>query len=250
MVRPVGLLILVLALSFGGLRSADDGPTPVEAGPPARPAIGPLDVVKSSVSRGLASVRSKRIGVDAGEARRAEIRRAADDLFDVEDMARRALGQRWKDLGPQEQDGFVRLFRDVLGQSFVAIVERYSDQDVAALSAEITGSRARVRSRITPDPGSEVSVEYRLAASGPGWAVYDVVLDGVSLVSSFRSQFNAILRTSSVTQLLERMRAGPSRNPPPRAAVGASSAGDPESSALGHMAVRLLLGAASSVRGR
>jgi phospholipid transport system substrate-binding protein len=240
---------LVLVLSVASLGFRDETQTVAAAAPIAGSAIRPVDVVTSSVSRGLASLRSQRIGFNAGEERHAEIRGTAHDFFDVDDMARRALGQHWKGLVPREHEEFVRLFGDALTQSFVAVVERYTG-NVASLDEEVTGAFAQVRSRITPEQGSEIAIEYRLSRHGSQWTVYDIVLDGVSLVSNYRSQFNSIIGTSSVPQLLERMRTARSRRSQGRDAVGGPTTAELETSARGRLAAGLLLGMASSPRWR
>ena len=247
--KRFGLVALVLVLAVASLGLRDETHTVAAGAPIAGPAIRPLDVVTSSVSRGLASLRSQRIGFNAGEERHAEIRGTAHDFFDVDDMARRALGQHWKGLLPREHEEFVRLFDDVLAQSFVTIVERYTD-NVASLDEEVAGAFAQVRSRITPEEGSEIAIEYRLSRHGSQWTVYDIVLDGVSLVSNYRSQFNAIIGTSSVAQLLERMRTARSRRPQGRDAVGGPTNAEFETSARGRLAAGLLLSVASSPRWR
>jgi len=245
-VKRFGLVILVLALSITSTGFRDTTAPGDDAAPVGGPAIGPLEVVTSSVSRGLAGLRSPRVGLSSCDDRRPEIRRATDDLFHVDDIARRALGRHWKDLVPGEQNEFVGLFRRVLAQSFVTIVERYTGEDVIS-HEEIAGTFAQVHSRITPEQGPEITIEYRLSRSGPQWSVYDIVLDGVSLVSNYRSQLNAIIGTSSVAQLLERMRMEPSRcRQSPDVVAGAIA--EPEPSALGRLAAGLLLGAASYAR--
>src|SRR2546428_641349 len=198
--KRFGLVTLVLVLSVISLGFRDKTQTVAAAAPIAGPAIRPLDVVTSSVSRELASLRSQRIGFHAGEERRAEIRGPADELFDVNDMARRALGQHWKGLLPRQHEEFVRLFGDVLARSFVTIVERYTGDNVASLDEEVAGTFAKVRSGITPEQRSEIAIEYRLSQRGSQWTVYDVVVDGVSLVSNYRSQFNSIIAMSFATQ--------------------------------------------------
>jgi len=210
-VKRFGLVILVLAFSITSTGFRDTTAPGDDAAPVGGPAIGPLEVVTSSVSRGLAGLRSPRVGLSSCDDRRPEIRRATDDLFHVDDIARRALGRHWKDLVPGEQDEFVGLFRRVLTQSFVTIVEHYTGEDVISVHEEVAGTFAQVHSRITPVRGPEIAIEYRLSRRGPQWSVYDIVLDGVSLVSNYRSQLNAIIGTSSVAQLLERMRTEPSR---------------------------------------
>lgn len=233
------LVLLVASLGF-----RDKTQTVAAAALIAGPAIRPLDVVTSSVSRGIASLRSQRIGFNAGEERHAEIRGTAHDFFDVNEMARRALGHHWKDLLPREHEEFVRLFGDVLTQSFVTIVERYTGDTVASLDEEVAGTFAQVRSRITAEQGSETAIKYRLSQRGSQWTVYDIVLDGTSLVSNFRSQFNSIIGTSSVAQLLERMRTARPRRPQGRDAVGGPTTAELETSARGRLAAGLLLSTA------
>jgi len=242
------LVILGLVLSVTDRGFRDETATGDDVVPIAGPAIRPLDFVTSSVSRGLAGLRSPRVGVNAGEERGAEIRCTADNLFDVDDMARRALGQHWKGLVPRQRDEFVGLFRDVLTQSFVTIVERYTGDHIASLDEAIAGTFAQVRSRIMSEKGPESTIEYRLSRSGSPWTVYDVALDGVSLVSNYRSQFNAIIGTSSVAQLLERMGAEPSHHPQFPDPVAGATITEPETSARGRLAAGLLLGAASHAR--
>ena len=250
MARRFGLVTLVLVLLVASLGFRDETQTVAAAAPIAGPAIRPLDVVTSSVSRGLASLRLRRSGFNAAEEQRAEIRGTAHDFFDVNDMARRALGQHWKGLLPREHEEFVRLFGDVLTQSFVTIVERYPGDKLASLDEEVAGTFAQVRSRIAPAQGSAIAIEYRLSRRGPQWTVYDIVFDGVSLVSSYRSQFNSIIGTSSVAQLMERMRTSRSRRPQGSDAVGGATTAELEGSARGRLAAALLLSAASYPRGR
>jgi len=248
--KRFGLVALVLVLAVASLGFRNETRTVATVTPIDGPAIRPLEVVTSSVSRGLASLRSQRIGFNAGEERHAEIRDTAHDFFDVSDMARRALGQHWKGLLPREREEFVQLFGDVLTQSFVTIVERYTGDNVASLGEEVAGSFAQVRSRVTLERGSEIAIEYRLSRRGSQWTVYDIVLDGVSLVSNYRSQFNSIVGTSSVAQLLERMRTARTQRPPGPDAVGSASSAEREESARGRLVAGLLLSVASYPRWR
>lgn len=243
--KRVGLVVLVFALSITSLGLGDKEQMGEDVVAIAGPAITPLHVVTSSMSRGFASLRPQRIGFKAGEEGSAEIHRAAHDLFDVGGMARRALGQHWKGLLPREQDEFVRLFGDMLGQFFVTIVERYAGDGVTVLDEAIAGTFAQVRSRVVPEQGSEIAIEYRLSQRGSRWMVYDVGLDGLSLVSNYRSQFNSIISTSSVPQLLERMRTERSRSPQSRDALGDVTNAELETPARARFAAGLLLSLAA-----
>jgi phospholipid transport system substrate-binding protein len=250
-VKQVGLVILVLGLAVTGPGFGDKLGPDDDVVPSSHPEIRPLEIVTSSVSRGLASLHPPRAGFNTGEERRAEIRRAAADLFDVGDIARRALGQHWKGLGSRDRDEFVGLFRAALTHSFVTIVERYAGDHVASVDEEVAGAFARVRSRITPSQGLETRIEYRLSRSGSQWTVSDIILDDVSLVSSLRNQLSAIIGTASVAQLLERMRMEPPWCPLPPDVMASTTVAEPEPSARGRLAALLLLfGAASSRRSR
>jgi phospholipid transport system substrate-binding protein len=198
-IRPVALAILMAALTIAAHPA---GSQPKVAADQA----GPLDLVRTSVVRVLAIVQAPRVAASDGSQRRAEIRRVARGLFDFDEMARLTLARHWKDRSPQEQEEFVRLFTDLLERSYLTTIENYAGEKITFLGESVTGSYAQVRSRITTDRRVEISIDYRLLESGARWAAYDVVLDGVSLVSNYRSQFNTIIRTSSFTDLLAKLR--------------------------------------------
>jgi phospholipid transport system substrate-binding protein len=245
-----GLLLLVVVLSVATLGVKDETAPVTGALPAASPATRPLDVVTSSISRGLASLCPRGIGVGLREKRGSELRDTTVELFDVNDMARRALGPHWKGLEPREHEEFVRLFADVLTQAFGAIVQRHTLDDVVSLGEAVAGPLAQVRLRIAADQGPATAIEYRLLQRGSRWTVYDIVLDGASLISSYRSQFNSIIGTSTVAQLLERMRTAASRRPSGHDAAGAAATAEVEASTPERLAAVLLLSGASHPRGR
>jgi phospholipid transport system substrate-binding protein len=159
--------------------------------------------VKSSLTRVLAVVQSTPRGSDT---RRAEIVAVSHELFDFDEIARRALGQHWKDGSPGEQDEFVQLFTEVLDRAFIANVDGATSKNVAFLGEAIDGPWAQVRSRITPTKGAAITIDYRLHERNRRWSVYDVVSEHASLVANYRSQLNAVIRAFSFSELLERMR--------------------------------------------
>jgi len=207
--RPFVPLILAGALASGSLPAlAQSTPTDTEldqaaarrAAPPQ-----PLDVVKSSVTRVLAAVGSGQ--------QKAEARRVAEELFDFDEMCRRMLGDHWQEGSPYQQGEFVRLFTELLERSYLNGLRSVPPAAVTFLGETVNGSYEQVESRIATSRFGETSVEYRLVDHDGRWAVYDVVLDGVSLVSSYRSQFTSILRTSSFAQLLEKLRSREQSDP-------------------------------------
>ncbi len=158
----------------------------------------PLDLLKSSITRVLAA--------NGTSQQRVEARRVAAELFDFDEMCRRMLAEHWQESAPHQQSEFVRLFTEMLERSYLRGLRSVPVGAVTFLGETVNGSYAQVRSRITTGRFGETLVEYRLVDHGDRWEVYDVVLDGVSLVSSYRSQFASILRTSSFAQLLDRLR--------------------------------------------
>jgi phospholipid transport system substrate-binding protein len=209
--------------------------------------LRPLDLVKFSVSRVLAIAQSPPVGITGSEERPTGVRRVAHDFFAFNEMARRVMGQHSKDCLPQEQDEFVRLFADLFTQAYVTTAERYSGENVAHLGEEVTGAFAQVRSLVITTHGSRIAIEYQLLARGSRWAVYDIVLDGASLVSTYRSQFTSSIRTSSFTPPMKRMRTERLTRPA-RAAGTSFRANELEPSRRRFEG--LLLGATSSARGR
>jgi phospholipid transport system substrate-binding protein len=202
-VRRLPALVAVVATFILGTLPAlaQDAPP----GAPTRPPIsqqGPLDLVQSCVSRAREIVQSQ----PDGEQRRAEIRELAAMLFDFNEMTRRTLAQHWTERSPQEQEEFVRLFAGLLERAYLSRIGNYRLATVTFQGESVEGSTARVRSRLVTERGVETPMEYRLLGTGGRWAVYDVVVEGVSLLSSYRSQFNSILRTSSFDMLLDRLR--------------------------------------------
>jgi len=200
------LVILVAAVSLGTQPAFSGDAVPNVQLSAIAVRVRPLDLVQSSVSKVLAVVQSRpATGHESGQ-RRAEIRRVADGVFDFKEMARLTLSRHWSTQSPQEQEEFVRLFTALLERSYLSTIENYAGERITLLGESINGAYAQVWSRITTDRRVEISIDYRLIDRGYRWAVYDVVLDGMSLVSNYRSQFNSIIRTSSFEELLTRLR--------------------------------------------
>jgi phospholipid transport system substrate-binding protein len=136
---------------------------------------------------------------------RPEIRKAAASLFDFEEMARRTLTRHWAGRAPQEQAEFVRLFTDLLERSYLGRIESWSGEKILYTSEAVDGSFASVRSKIITRR-AEVALEYRLLQRDGRWRVYDVLIDGVSFVSTYRGQFERIIQESSWDGLMNKLR--------------------------------------------
>ena len=183
------------------------------------PATTPKQVVQTAVERVVAvleGTEATRDRSERGEPRipsdghtRTEIRRIAVDLFDFDDMARRTLSRHWAGRSRAEQAEFVTLFTDLLERSYVGRIEGYTGEKIAYVGEKIDGAYAVVRSRIVSPRGRpETAVDYRLHRRDGRWKVYDVLIDGVSFVSTYRSQFNRVISAASYGALVEALRKG------------------------------------------
>src|SRR4030067_256681 len=107
---------------------------------------------------------------------------------------------------PAERAEFVELFADLLERSYISKIEVYGGERIQYVGETIDGDRASVRTKNTTKQGSDIPIEYRLLHRGGRWLVYDVVIEGVSLVANYRTQFNKIITTSSYKELVKKMR--------------------------------------------
>ncbi len=138
--------------------------------------------------------------------RRALVRKIADDIFDFPEVARRSLGRHWQPLTEKQREEFTALFSDLLERSYVTKIETYGGEKITYASERVDGDIATVPTRIVTKSGTEVPVDYRLLKNGDKWLVYDVNIEGVSLVSNYRTQFNKIIQTSSFNELIHRLK--------------------------------------------
>jgi phospholipid transport system substrate-binding protein len=190
---------------------------------PAWPALaGPVsDQFRADLTRVLKTVEEFEGKPEA--ARRAAIRSAAELVFDWREMASRALAVHWQARTEEERAEFVRLFTDLVERAYISKVERYSGESVNLVGEKVEGGLAVVQTRFITTKGQEVPMDYRLI-SKDRWRVYDVVIEGVSLVGNYRTQFDRVIRSSSYAKLVERL-----KNPTPSSPAPAPAPGRPSS---------------------
>lgn len=159
----------------------------------------------------------------------AAIRNVVSDSLDFRVAARLALGREWQARTLKEQDAFVRLFADLLKQAyFSGIASRARVQGGLAIrygAEAIDGHRATVVTTILGRDGGEIPLEYRMIQDHERWAVYDVVIDGVSLAANYRAQFARVIEQSSYGELVAQMKAKTSEAPSGPIAAGQGDIG-------------------------
>ena len=189
---------LVLAVLVAGVALA--------AGP-AR-AGAPTDQLRTQVDRVLKVLEDPELKKESrAKDRRLAVRKIANDIFDFVETARRSLGRHWQNRTQAERDEFVQLFSDLLERSYLAKIELYGGEKIQYLGDAIDdGEQAKVSTKIVTRQGTEIPIEYRMHKKGEHWLVYDVIIEGASLISNYRTQFNKIIQTSSFQELVRKMK--------------------------------------------
>ncbi len=164
--------------------------------------------VKRTVDKVVAIVADENMKKPGNEAkRRAALKSAISTMFDYGEMAKRSLGVNWRGRTKAEQKDFVNLFATLLENSYAGKIESYENQRIVYDKESIDGDYAEVKSRIVTAKRDEYSLDYRLMRQGNRWMVYDVVIEGVSLVSNYRSQFQKIITSQGYGALVKKLRA-------------------------------------------
>ena len=137
--------------------------------------------------------------------RRHKLEAVIASRFDYTEMSKRALAAHWVPLTAGERAEFVELFKGFLSDRYAEKIEGYSGEQVSYLSERIEGNYAEVRTELRSSK-VEIPMDYRLFSKEGQWHAYDIIVDGVSLVKNYRSQFEKIIRSSSYQELVRRLR--------------------------------------------
>jgi phospholipid transport system substrate-binding protein len=169
---------------------------------------GPTDRMKETTDKIIAIVSDPALkGPDKAEAKKSSIREVVDDVIDWEEMSRRSLGIHWQKRTDEEKREFVRLFSQLIEKTYRDKVEDYSGERVNYVGERIDGDYAEVESRIVTSKNTEIPVNYKMSRKQGKWWVYDIVIEGVSFVNNYRTQFNSILASSSYPGLVKQLKA-------------------------------------------
>lgn len=186
-------VVLMMVLVFGWAH-------PVLAGVPT-------EKVRETTDKIIAIVSDPALKDPAREKQRREgIRIAVDELCDWEEMSRRSLGKHWAQRSEQEKKEFVHLFGQLLERTYIDKVEGYSGEKVNYTGERIDGDYAEVDVRIVTKKNTEIAVVYKLRNRDRKWWVYDMVVEGVSLVNNYRTQFSDLLAKSSFDGVMKKLK--------------------------------------------
>lgn len=166
----------------------------------------PTTQLKATVDRVLQIIQDPAFKGEAKIAQRhAVLMKTAEEIYDFPEMARRAMGPHWRSLTEPQRTEFAQLFGELVERSYIGKIEQYKGEPIRYTGAQVQPDTATVSTRIVTKNGTEVPIDYRMFPRGDRWFIYDVSIEGVSLVNNYRTQFNSIMQTSSYTELVRKI---------------------------------------------
>jgi len=184
-------LVLLLGFTLVGLAHAGE----------------PLDVVKGAADRAVQILKDpKLLSKDKKKERVDRLREAVEPIFDFEEMAKRSLGPHWRRRTPAEQQEFVKLFQEFMEKVYSDKLDLYEGEKIVFGKETIDQDFAQVESSIINNKGETISIIYKLRRADTKWKVYDAVVENISFINNYRSQFDRVIKSSSYEELVKRLR--------------------------------------------
>jgi phospholipid transport system substrate-binding protein len=173
--------------------------------PTAATAGAPSEQIQGAIEKVVATLKDP--GLKAKKQERMEqLRQVIYPKFDFAEMAKRSLGSHWQKRSADEQRDFVKLFTELIENAYLDNLEAYDGEKVAITGEKQDKGFAEVNSKIATKKGEEIAINYKLHQGSGDWKIYDVVIENVSLVNNYRSQFNRVIAQSSFEDLFRRMK--------------------------------------------
>ncbi len=189
--RLTALLVIALVLVVQGFAQASE----------------PIETVKTGVDRVIKVLKDPALkGAEKEKQRKEALREAVSGILDFREMAKRSLARQWRKLSDRQKDEFVELYRGLLERTYLKKIEAYQNEKILYKGQRLRGKYAIVKTIVVTSKQTEIPVDYKLLKRGDGWIVYDVIIEGVSLVNNYRRQFKSIIRRSSYEGLVKILR--------------------------------------------
>ena len=175
-------------------------PAPSRAG-------GPTEQVRATLDKVLIITRNPKPQSQAQKDDvRAQLAQVIYPRFDFTEMAKRALGPHWGRRSSEEQREFVKIFAELLGKSYAERIESSTNQNILYTREIEDKDYAQVDTKIVSEKYAEFSINYKLHSVDKEWKVYDIVIEDISLVNNYRSQFDRVIARSSFEELVRMMK--------------------------------------------
>jgi phospholipid transport system substrate-binding protein len=170
-------------------------------------AASPMETVETGVNKVIAKLSEPGFKSQAKDVQISQLSDLINTIFDFEELSKRTLGREWKKMKAEQQNEFVQLFRKLLQGVYADRLLAYSDQKILFdKETELKKGSAEVQSYLQTSDGKKIPLFYRLTDKSGSWKVYDVIIEGVSMVKNYRTQFREILAKDSPEKLLEILR--------------------------------------------
>jgi len=169
----------------------------------------PTDLIRQTTDQAIKILDDPQLqGPEKRAQRQERLRKMADEAFDWPDMAKRALATHWRGRTPQQQQEFTGLFKDLVQRSYLNSLDSAAGerQDIVYAGEQTQDAQSVVKTKVITKRKTEVPIDYRLHKVNGRWKIYDVLIEGVSLVNNYRSQFNEIVTKSSYDELVQKIK--------------------------------------------
>jgi len=163
----------------------------------------PTEQIQTAIEKVMTILKDPKL---QAESKKKELREVIYPKFDFTEMAKRSLGSHWQRRTAEEQKEFVRLFTDLIEGAYMTNLEGYQGEKVVIGGEKLDKDFAEVSTKILSKKGEEIAVNYKLRQAGSEWKIYDVVIENISLVNNYRSQFNRVIARSSFDELIAKMK--------------------------------------------
>lgn len=186
--KPKSIIFLITAMSLLYISNAKAAPSPI-------------NTVRTGATQVLQILRTE----PPSPQRREELKSLSNRYIDFAVMSRSALGSNWNRQPPQKQQEFIQVFSQFLFSRYISQIEEYKDVRIDYKEEQINGNTATVDTVAHTAQGESIPITYRLEHRDGAWKAYDILIEGVSLVNNYRSQFNSVLARSSFNDLLAKL---------------------------------------------
>lgn len=207
---PTTLMAGALALALGGpLALAEESVEPTASAGESQQAMGPEELVRQTSENVLSEVRANKAELEADSSRiYALVEQAVLPRFDFERMSRLVLGRYWRDATDEQKQAFIEEFSELLVRTYATALLNYSGQEIKYLpvKAASDAQEVRVDTEVSEAGAPSIPINYSLYDAGDTWKVFDVSIDGVSLVSNYRSSFSSQIRRYGVDGLIGKIK--------------------------------------------
>ena len=170
-------------------------------------AATPMETIETGVNKVIAKLSQPGFKDQAKDVQISQLSDLISTVFDFEELSKRTMGREWKKMNPAQQEEFVKLFKGLLQGVYADRLLAYSDQKIIFdKETMLKEGQAEVQSFLQTADGKKIPMFYRLTDKNGSWKVYDVIIEGVSMVKNYRDQFRDILSKDSPEKLLEILR--------------------------------------------